>query len=396
MVALIATLTLIGCGDSGCPTTSLGSGGGGTTGGGVNTGGSVCGSGVNNGGGSAAGFVFYIDTAVETAALTTSGGFSAVATNPDGFPSGATGTHDMETVESKFLYIPWTGTNNVAQAFTINSGGSLTSISGSPFLLNPTATADGAVPDPQGRFLYVGGLFTGSISAFQIDQTTGALTESPGSPFINGQNFSADSMAIDGSGKYLYVAQSTSTAPVWVYAIDQNNGALTAVGAFDLGVAQIHCDSSGKYLLGVAETANQFGLATEQDIHVFSIDSSGLPSEVAGSPFATVAAPFDFAISPNGRFVYTQGNVAGGGATAPIEGFQIDPSTGTLTALPNSPFANLPSDLIQCRFNSGGGVMFCGNDTFSGFTAVLTNPSTGGLTNNVPDLLAISFPFASN
>src|SRR5262245_28126390 len=118
MMALIVAITLTGCGDSGCPTTSFSSGGS-SGGGGVTTGGSVCGSGVNNGG-SSAGFVFYFDTAVETASLTTSGSFSTVSTNPPTPPLGGS-TDDMETVDSKFLYVPY-GSINVVQAFTINSG----------------------------------------------------------------------------------------------------------------------------------------------------------------------------------------------------------------------------------------------------------------------------------
>jgi len=79
-----------------------------------------------------------------------------------------------------------------------------------------------------------------------------------------------------------------------------------------------------------------------------------------------------------------------------MEGFQLDPTTGNLTALPNSPFTTLPLDLVQCRFNSGGGVMFCGNDSFSGFTAITTNPTTGALSSTVPDLQAIPLAFATN
>jgi hypothetical protein len=127
---------------------------------------------------------------------------------------------------------------------------------------------------------------------------------------------------------------------------------------------------------------------------VFSIDSAGTPTAVAGSPFSTTAAPFEFAINPSGEFVYTFGTDSTK-ALASLEGYQLNMTTGTLTALPGSPFTSLPT-VQDCQFDQSGGAAFCidavGGTKFSVLTA---NPTTGALTHTVQDLTVTNnFPFA--
>jgi hypothetical protein len=62
------------------------------------------------------------------------------------------------------------------------------------------------------------------------------------------------------------------------------------------------------------------------------------------------------------------------GATAAIEGFQLDSTTGALTALPGSPFTTLPL-VADCQFDQGGGAAFCIDSLFGTKFSVLTaNP----------------------
>jgi hypothetical protein len=387
--AIVAGLFLIGCGKGKCPTTTLTSSGGSGTGG-ISTGGTVCGAGVSGGGGPAAAFAFYLGAGVQTANYSTNGTFTAVTTvTPPALAGGV--IDDMTTVNSKFVYLPFGDINGV-QALALNhSTGALTNITGSPFLLTPTgATADTAVADPLGTVLFVGAEGTGSITSFQIN-SDGSLTQAPSSPFTDPfRLFSADSLAVDGKGRFLYAGQLDFTTPIDGFTFDSAGNLTEMVGApFNLGVAQLHADSSGNFLLGVQQIQDA-GQATDQHIYVFSIDqTSGVPTPVAGSPFATVNAPFDFAISPNGKFVYLTGSTPGGAVTS-IEGYQMDPTTGALTALPGSPFTTLPS-ATQCKFEPSGGEMFCA--TPSGLSVFLASPSTGALTHG-PDLLVSNSPFA--
>jgi 6-phosphogluconolactonase (cycloisomerase 2 family) len=134
----------------------------------------------------------------------------------------------------------------------------------------------------------------------------------------------------------------------------------------------------------------------DNHLYVFAIDATtGALTSVSGSPFATTANQlFDLRVHPSSQFVYSFGNDAGGSPAA-TEGFQLDPSTGALTALPGSPFTSLPI-VFTCKWDQGGGEAFCPNATTSTFTVLDTNPSTGALAHTVTDLSVSSngVPFA--
>ncbi|MBZ5598285.1 MAG: lactonase family protein [Acidobacteriia bacterium] len=389
----VAALFLSGCGKHTCPTTSLGSSGSGGGKGGINTGGSLCGSG--NLPGTAAALVYYNNvTNVAAGSISNAGSFSQIL-GPT-FPSMASGANDDVTiVNQEFLYYPFFDIQAV-QGFVIDrNSGAVAEMAGSPFFLQSPAEADAVVSDPQGRFLFVGGEGNGSLSVFTIDPTTGVPTEISGSPYTSfGLSF-ADSMAVDGTGNFLYVAQGDPSLPVAVFSIDQNTGALSAAGQFALGVAQLHADASGQFLLGVPQIQDLFGFAAETSISVFSLDVTGTPTAVAGSPFPTVAAPFDFAISPNSNFVYTTGNDPLSGTLSPVEGFQLDQNTGTLTPLSGSPFSSLAVTPNQCKFDQSGEILLCTESTAGSFSVLTANPTTGDLTHTGTDTVNLkTFPFA--
>ena len=405
VLVVVASMTLAGCGKQQCPSTSLGgsSGTGSGTAGGI-TGSSVCGSGSNTGGGGGGGsttsvFLYYFATnstgagIIDAAGLSSSGTLALLSPfTPPTLPS--IGTDNMVIVNKQFLYVPMG--NSTLQAFTINhTGGALTPIAGGPF---PASGADTAVSDPKGRFLFVGDEFAGQVTVFQIDQRTGALTTT--GSFQSFNLIHADSLTVDGNGKFLYVGQGSPSGtplPIVAFSIDQNTGALTEIAGspFNLSVATVHADSSGKFLLGVAGILDQSTTAIDDHISVFSINStSGMPTPVAGSPFSTTSAPFEFAIHPSGKFVYSFGTDSTGAAAA-LEGYQLNTTTGALTALPGSPFTSLP--IVQdCQFDQSGGVAFC-IDSIAGtkFSVLNANPTTGALTHTVQDLTVTkTFPFA--
>jgi 6-phosphogluconolactonase (cycloisomerase 2 family) len=311
-------------------------------------------------------------------------------------------TDNMAIVNKKFLYIPMGDTT--IQGFSINrSTGALTPIPGNPVTVaGGVGTADGAWSDPLGRFLFVGSEGFADIWVFQIDATTGALTATAGSPFTTGLS-SADIMTVDASGKFLYVGQGSVSSGVAGFSIDQStgtstSGALTPLAGspFSLAVAQIHASPTGEFLLGVAEIqdAGIASQATDQHIYVYSIDPvTGVPDIVNGQTFATTMAPFDFAISPNGQFVYTVGTAVNTITPSPIEGFQMDVTTGALTTLTVSPFTSLltPS---QCEFDQGGTALVCVDSSGSQMTVLTASPSNGSL-SHAADLGFAGTPFAT-
>ena len=400
VLAIVGSMSLAGCGKQ-CPNSSLsGSGTGSGSSGGITTS-NVCGSGSSTGGGGGGGsttsvFLYYFALDNTGAGIIEAAGLSNTGTlallNPFAPPTlPSINTDNMVIVNKQFLYVPMG--DSTVQAFTMNrSSGALTPIAGSPF---SAAGGDTAVSDPKGRFLFVGAEGVGAITVFKIDPTTGALTTT--GTFSSFNMSSADSLAVDGKGNFLYAGQGnvTTPLPIVAFSIDQTSGALTEIAGspFNLGVATVHADSSGEFLLGV-DGILDFGNPNHDDhISVFSIDSAGTPTAVAGSPFSTTAAPFEFAISPSGQFVYTFGEDSTG-ALAAVEGYQLS-STGTLTALPGSPFASLPT-VQDCQFDQSGGAAFC-IDAVAGtkFSVLTANPTTGALTHTVQDLTVTNnFPFA--
>ena len=306
-------------------------------------------------------------------------------------PTIGSGFADLMTiVNKKFVYVPMGDTT--VQGFSITrSTGALTPITGSPFQTGGPSTADGAWADPTGKFLYVGSESSGYIWAFQIDQTSGALTEVVGSPFTAVGFSSADIIAIDGSGSFLYAGQGFPSSGVAGFAINQTTGALTPLAGspFNLGIAQIR--TNGKFLVGVAEIQDAGASAIDSHVYVYSINSTtGVPTAVSGSPFVTTNAPYDVTVSPNGKYIYLPEVVVGGTAAA-MEGFQMDTTTGSLTALSGSPFTSLPF-ITQCQFDQSGVVMIC-TTTGSTMTALGTSATNGSVTH-AADLTASPFAFA--
>jgi 6-phosphogluconolactonase (cycloisomerase 2 family) len=306
-------------------------------------------------------------------------------------PTVATGFADVLLVTKKYVYVPM-GNSNV-EGFSIDrKSGALTAIPGSPFTATGSlGTTDGAWADPLGRFLFVGSEGSGEIWVFQINATTGALTETAGSPFTAGV-FAADIMTVDASGKFLYVGQLSPSSGVAAFSINQTTGALTPIlgSPFNLGIAQVRASLTGEFLLGVAAIQDA-GSATDAHIHVLSINpTTGVPTEVNGSPFVTGSAPFDLAISPNGKFVYTVGTPSGTSTAGPIEGFQMDLTSGALTKLSGSPFTALPT-ASQCFFDQSGANLVCDS---SGKLVVLGASTTTGALTNVAALSGSGgFPF---
>jgi 6-phosphogluconolactonase (cycloisomerase 2 family) len=395
-LVIISLIVLAGCGNNiGCGTgvgSTGGPGAGSSTGVSSNSscGGSNGGGGGNSGGGSTiSAFLYYLGSSsdIQGASLNSSGAFANL--NPYTPPVLASSVNSMAVANGQFLYIPMNGFSDV-QGFSINRvNGGLTTISGSPF---PAQAADDTLAlDPNGRFLFVGGEFASSISVYQINATTGALTPAPGSPFQSFNLVFANSLTVDGTGKFLYVGQTFSTNPVVAFSIDQTTGGLTEItgSPFPLGVSVVQADPSGKFLLGVADNS---GTSGDHHVYVYSINpSTGAPTSVSGSPFSTVSVPFALTIDPSGSFVYV--SVADSNAlVTSLEGYQLNTTSGFLTAMAGSPFTNLPI-VAECQFDQSDSHAFCLNA--NGFSVLDLDPSTGNLSHTIPDLTTTNnFPFA--
>jgi hypothetical protein len=267
----------------------------------------------------------------------------------------------MTIVKAQFLYIPMGDTT--IQAFKLNrSTGSLTTIAGSPYTV-PTdkGTASTSVSDPQGRFLFVGSKNTGEVWGYSINSATGALTRVEGSPFTAQFTFvAAENLTVDSSGTFLYIGQADPILGVTAFTINEVSGVLVPVpgSPFHVNVAQVRADPSGEFLLGTAQIRNQSGpAASETKIHSLAIESNGVLTEVAGSPFATTFAPYDFMILPNGQFMYSFGVSTSSSELGKIEGFEKS-ATGAVTMLSGSPYNNLAA-VYTCQLGQSGTLAVC-------------------------------------
>ncbi|HWX91295.1 MAG TPA: beta-propeller fold lactonase family protein [Terriglobales bacterium] len=380
LLLLAACLILASCGvSSNCNGLTFGGGGGSGSGGTFNTGGSVCGPGTGHGGGSVADIVYYLGNGplIDAAGVNGSTFANITGYTPVGFPNSTGFGENFWIVNKKFLYIPVTPPATPAAgavwAYTITrSSGALSVIGSSPF---PTSqrNADIAVSDPQGRFLFVSDKGDGTIAVFTIDQNTGALTLS-GSPLPTGS--SPTNMTVDGTGSYLYFPYGGA---IYGFTIDQNTGALTPMfpGQFGIPMKQLQADPSGAYLLGV--TGN--GFSSDNNVYVIPI-APGTGSLGVPTAFATTAGPEFLALSPNGKYLFTfaEDNTL---QPLPLEGFTFDATTGTLTAMTNSPFASLPK-VVTATFDQAGTTMI--GLTGSSFTVYAVDANTGAPSSTLPSL----------
>jgi 6-phosphogluconolactonase (cycloisomerase 2 family) len=409
LLMMLAMLLLASCnGAPGCPQVSFGvtpacaAGGGGTLGGGGTGGG---GGGGGGGGNTAAAYVYAVDQngLVDGYDLSTSGAtFQAISGySAPTIPTGDPGV-GMVVVKQQFVYALFE--DAAAQGiygWSIDSTtGALTQLANFPLgiALNlPLVDFNqyNVTTDPGGNYLFIANSSLNEILVYSIDSTTGALT-AVGSPITT--TIEPGNLATDGLGLYLYVcaagAEHNGTT-ILGYTIG-SGGVLAAIpgGAFatpPAGIWQLQGDATGKYMIGTSGSTASLGVADDKQLYVFSIDqTTGVLTQAAGSPVTTTYSPFTIAMQPPasaGEFVYSFSINDTATGYNPIEGFQLDPTTGTLTALTNSPFSGV--FLGQWgQFDQLGTNLLVYSNVFNGTTTTteigaLVVDSTGTLTQPI-------------
>jgi 6-phosphogluconolactonase len=273
----------------------------------------------------------------------------------------------------RFVYVPNSESNNVS-AYTVDARtGALTSIGAAASGIGPIVIA----LDPSGNFAYVGNNTGKNISAYTIDAATGALSEIPGSPFSAGD--SPFTVTVDPSGRFVYATLTTGSSSrvdrVVSYSIDATTGALTSTGTANTGFFPdaFTLEPLGRF----AYVANDLSAS----ISVYSIDSStGALSEVAGSPFTLAYAPISITVDTAGKFLYIPRTDTIGNSYISV--LSIDSSTGVLSEIPGSPFAaGLNSTTLTIAPSGKFAYVGSGGGNAGSLSVYAIDAATGALTN---------------
>jgi hypothetical protein len=374
---------------------SGGNGGGGFGGGGGGGGG---------GGSAASAFAFAVDQTAGTidGFTLSAGGGTFQATTGYTPPAILTGDPSvgLVVVQKQFLYAVL-AKSNLIYGWSISKTGTLTPLSGFPMIVSLNGTIPvtnyhqaTVITNPAGTLLFIAQALLNQILVFQIS-STGALTAI--APFSTGTDAPMN-LGMDGLGKYLYVTEdpnvSTHSATKTAAYVVGSTGTLTAVpgSPFAFGMWEIQGDLSGQNLIGISGSTVFYSGTDDDNIYTFAITQTGANagaiSQIAKSP--TTSAPFNLTVSPTAEFVYTFSVNDSATLNNPTEGYQLNTTTGALTAVTGSPFGNLFLG-GNGQFEQSGTYLFSHSGDVSTITSVQLSAfaanSTGALTQPFSNVL---------
>ena len=309
-----------------------------------------------------------IDAQGNYTAPATAGVFHVKATSQSDVTRTATALATVSAVVPRFAYVANFEDGTVSTYWEVASTGQLRHLAYlSTGGINPVAQAL-TTTAPGGPFLYVVEQGSNNLSAFAITAANGTLTAVAGSPFATGTQ--PQSVAVTpptAPGVFVLVANAGTSNSVSVFSIDATGAPTEVVGSpFAAGnnPQSIVVTPSGQFVL----VAN----AADNTVSVFSIDATGTLTPV-GLPVATGTQPQAIAFSPNGQVVF----VANQGSNN-VSVFTID-GTGTLTQVTGSPFAAGTSPLALGTDQTGK-YLYVVNRGSNNVSAFNINAGTGALT----------------
>jgi 6-phosphogluconolactonase (cycloisomerase 2 family) len=288
--------------------------------------------------------------------------------------------------------------NDTISAYAIDGNtGALTPVPGSPFPQDPTLSGERPVSvaiDPAGNFVFVANYYFSSVRAYRIDQNTGTLSQAPGSPFPAGIN--PESVTVDLNGQFAYVANGYhgGNGTVSAYSIDRSSGSLTPVPGSPFAVpiggfpapgsvpcsVTVHATATGEALY-VADSWRNY-------IWEYIIDqTTGALAASPTSPFSAPGGPYSISAAPHAQYVYLS-NQYPSYPTGSVAGYTIDTATGSLTAVPGSPFLGgmVP---VGLAVDPKGQFVFIANqgswsNNFAGTVSAFTIDANTGVLSPVP------------
>jgi 6-phosphogluconolactonase (cycloisomerase 2 family) len=339
----------------------------------------------------------------------------------------------------RFLYTANFGSRSIS-SFKINADGTLTSLGVDTSLLGQQPSQ--VLVDPNGQFLYVfdqgsnlqetyvigpaGGLGFLSSSTARIGPSSFAVTQSIahtiGNEYFYATNTNSTTISgapldlqtgdvgtvtstpslqalpvpiiADLTGQHVFVTNGTaSNAFLTEFTITPSTGALInsipaqgAIRLVDLGNAEA-LDPSGRFLYVADGNGNVVYLCP-------------VASGVLTGPCSTgiaVIDPVGLATAPSGQFLFVLGTDGNGNFVVNV--YTIDPNSGALAAVANSPFPTLNSGAAQNSnqqivVHPSGNYVIVTNGTSNAFTIFSLEATTGVLTKAQGDILVQGIPLA--
>lgn len=231
--------------------------------------------------------------------------------------------------------------------------------------------------DPQGRYLYAIATNPSALYQLGINSGSGELT------LLSTTMESADIRIVvaDPNGKFIYANDETG-GHILAYLV--NGGSLSPISGSPFTIP-----SSGQPIYLTMESKGKFLYAPllSGGIAGFSIDSStGVLSDIPGSPFDSGNLPFTLASDPLGRFLYAiDTNLSS------VEGFNIDATTGALTSIMGSPF-NFPSPVNSLAVDASGNFLYASVNATTLADSMILGFAIDGSSGSISALATSPYP----
>jgi 6-phosphogluconolactonase (cycloisomerase 2 family) len=237
----------------------------------------------------------------------------------------------------------------------------------------------GLVVHPSGRYLFVANAGSDSVGILEINPETGVLIGLRGAvPAGDNPNF----LAIAPSGSPLLVANAASDY-VSVFAVDSATGALRPSPGGPLVLdanqrpSEIVVSPSGRHVYVASN-----GMSWGAELYAFVIDpTSGSISELPQSPFLVGRSSRSLAITPGGSFLYVTDPFSQEWGTSTIHTFAVEAASGALAELPGSPL-RVGHNAWAIRVSPSGRFLFASNfgPDADNVLVFAIDSATGGLT----------------
>jgi 6-phosphogluconolactonase (cycloisomerase 2 family) len=292
----------------------------------------------------------------------------------------------VATPSGKFVYVINQGDSTV-QEFAVEGDGTLASQN----VYKTTGTRPTAVAiDPQGAFLYV--TFTYQTGYSATTPGPGGVTIFPvnadnslGTPST--QNVGNNPVGVTASyfNHYVYVLDQEASPKATILGFSQNTktGALTAVPGTSITTVAGKTVASG-FASGVVPSAiaeeptSRFVYVTDQAANQligYTVLASGALLPMVNGPFATGLFPANLTIDPTGKLIYV---VNYNGST--VQGYAIDTATGSASGAVGAFATGTGTGPTCVAIDPALGVfLYTSNSLDNTVTGEQLNPNTGGM-----------------